>query len=59
MESLEKTIPEKASAVIGPAAKLSPDRMELLHRTLAIRKAIGKVSRNLTDLVRDMRDRGD
>ena len=59
MESPEKTLTEGSSAVAGPKAKLSPERMELLQRTLAIRKAIGKPSRNMTDLVREMRDKGE
>lgn|GEM_PF-6359526 len=54
---LEKITTEKTSGAAGPAVKLSPDRMELLQRTLDIRQALGKVSRNLTDLVREMRER--
>lgn len=39
-------------------ASLSPDRFELLRRTLKVRRLIGKVSPDVAELVRDMREQG-
>jgi hypothetical protein len=39
--------------------RLSPQRADLYNRTLAIRQAIGRVSGDLTKMVRDMREQGD
>ncbi|MFH1115418.1 MAG: hypothetical protein V1792_16040 [Pseudomonadota bacterium] len=39
-------------------ARLSPDRLELLERTLRVREAIGKVSPHVTELVHEMREQG-
>jgi len=39
-------------------ARLSPERLELLKRTLKIRRLIGKVSRNVAELVHEMREHG-
>ncbi len=39
-------------------ARLSPDRLELLERTLKVRRMIGKISRNVAELVHEMREQG-
>jgi predicted membrane protein len=39
-------------------ASLSPDRFELLERTLKVRQMIGKVSMDVAELVHEMREHG-
>lgn len=39
-------------------ARLSPERLELLTRTLKIRRLIGKISTNVAELVHEMREHG-
>lgn len=38
--------------------RLSPERLDLLERTLGVRRRIGKVATNVTELVDEMRERG-
>lgn|GEM_PF-3081695 len=45
--------------ITGAELRLSPQRTDLFKRTLAIRQAIGRVSGDLTKMVRDMREKGD
>lgn len=39
-------------------SRLSPERLELLKRTLDVRCRIGRVSGDVADLVHEMRERG-
>ena len=39
-------------------ARLSPERLDLLKRTLKVRRLIGKVSTNVAELVHEMREHG-
>jgi len=39
-------------------ARLSPERLDLLKRTLEVRRLIGKVSKDVADLVHEMREQG-
>jgi hypothetical protein len=55
METRIEQFPDKAPK---DNLRFSPERKELLERTLAIRKAIGRVNRDSTELVREMRDDG-
>ncbi len=38
--------------------RLSPEGLELLERTLKVRRLIGKISMNVADLVHEMREQG-
>jgi len=50
---------DSASGVLKDVkARLSPDRFELLERTLRVRRAIGKVSPGVAELVHEMREQG-
>ncbi len=40
-------------------SNLSPERRELLQRTLTVRRSIGRVRENVADLVSEMRETGD
>ncbi len=51
--------PDSASGVMKDVkARLSPDRLELLERTLEVRRAIGKISPDVAELVHEMRKQG-
>lgn len=39
-------------------ARMSPERLDLLKRTLKVRRLIGKVSTNVAELVHEMREHG-
>ncbi len=55
METRTEQIPDKTST---DRLRFSPDRRALLERPLAIRKAIGRVCRDSTELVREIGDKG-
>lgn len=43
----------------GLESRLSPERRELLQRTLTVRRSIGRVRENVADLISEMRETGD
>ncbi len=50
---------EWASELLEHAeSRLSPERLELLKRTLEVRRRIGRVSGDVADLVHEMREQG-
>lgn len=55
-KTLLSTLPPELSEM---QSRLSPERIALLQRTLEIRKGIGKVALDSTDVVRKMRESGE